>query len=164
MTLRTSLFALLGTLALAQPAIAQSITCEELKELQDLGLKGFDDIDGGEDEFGTRTSTYQLAGASECYLDFKSTTYPSFNCVWRNLPSQQSAEAARLALKDQVLACLPKDYKVRERAHDNKYGYGFSSIYRFGDFQPTITIGRSTDKKYNKHSVRFTFSMDLPED
>lgn len=147
----------------AQPALAQSVTCDQLKQLQQLGKDRFVEIDGGVDEFGTRSATMLLDGAEDCYLDFSDTTYATYTCTWRGFPDLQSAETGRLALKNQVLACLPTGFKLRERTYDNKIASGFSTSFDFDSLQPNIRVDRSFDKKYRRHSVRFTFQVDLYE-
>jgi hypothetical protein len=158
---------LLGTMALAQPALAQAVTCDQLKQLQELGKNRFADINGGPDDPIDpiyTLSTMVLDGAKLCHLDYLDTSAPTFACIWGGYGDQASAEAARVGLKNQVMACLPKGFKQRDRQLDSGTSSSYFTKFTFGFLQPEITVKRRYSVTRRSHTVEFTFQMSLPED
>ena len=166
-TIRNAGLMLLGTVALAQPALAQSISCEQLKQLQELGKNYFADINGGPDDPVDpiyTLSTMVLEGAEQCTLDYIETGSPTFSCTWDGYGDQASAEAARVGLKNQVMACLPKGFKQRDRQLDTGTSSSYFTKFTFGFLQPEITVKRRYSVTRRSHTVEFAFQMRLPAD
>ena len=150
--------------AQANPALAQSITCDDLSQLQVWGKARFGPIVGEKvDQYVTK-ATFTLPGAERCELDYTNTTYATYRCVWSGFPDLESSEAARLDLKTKVVACLPNGYKIKDRSRTTATSEGISTYIKFGDLQPQITIARTYFPKNHHHLVRFEFQMNLHED
>lgn len=167
LTSRNAALTLLGTVVLAQPALAQSITCEQLKQLQELGKNRFADINGGPDDPVDpiyTVSTMVLGGAKQCTLDGLDSSDPTFYCIWGGYSDQASAEAARVGLKNQVMACLPKGFKQRDRQLDSGTSSSYFTKFSFGFLQPEITVKRRYSVTRRSHTVEFAFQMRLPEE
>ena len=166
-TIRNAALTLLGTAALAQPALAQSVTCQQMAALQQSGKNHFADIDGGPDDPTDpifTLSTLMLDGAKACHLDRLDTTSPSYDCRWGGFGDEGSAEAARLALRNQVVACLPRGFHQTDKANDSELSRNFYTRIWFGFLQPTIIVGRSYSKRRRVYEVYFRYTMSLPED
>ena len=149
---------------LAQPALAQTVTCAQLAQLQEQGKDHFSAIKGAATYPGSAESTFLLDGAESCSLDFLDTTYPKFNCIWSGFADEQSAEQARLELKRQVLACMPQKFKARDRQTNLSGSNNFYTQITFGGLQPKITMVRRYSKIRHRFTVEFSFDMQLYEE
>lgn len=158
---------LVGALAAhAQVAQAQSINCPQLQYLQESGRSNFADITGEpiyEGYSPVAKSTYILAGAETCEVDYLDTSYPSYKCVWAGYAGQSDAETARLSLLAQVKACLPAGYKMRDRASNLKGSDNYYTLISFNSFQPKIKVSRRYVKVMRRFSVELEFQLDNPD-
>lgn len=152
-------------LLFAQPVLAQTITCQDLKMLQESGQRSFADLNtGNEDIIGDPYSSFTLPGAEKCTLQGLDSRSPSFSCVWRSYDSEASAQAVRTQLQDQVKACLPANFKSREHRNDTSRLRSSSTVFSFGYLQPEIKVGWLYSKRVGKYMVSLDFRMSLPDD
>jgi hypothetical protein len=145
-------------------AQAQTVTCDDLQELQTLGLQRFSTITGpSEYAGGAAAATLVLPGAEKCEVDFLDTTYPKYECTWTGFADEDEAEGARLDLADQVRTCLPEGFRERDRNSELGGSSNYYTRFTVGDLQPTIVVARRYSRATERYSVMFTFNMDLPE-
>ena len=90
-------------LGLAPSAFAQ-VTCAEVNRVTTSGLDDFGDIEGEEIEDGLYKTSYWIAGAQECGLEFDFDSI--YSCLW-TFDSYASASAALNMQAASVAACLP---------------------------------------------------------